>query len=276
MSWIEKLGNIPLNLRQLLLVLAIVIPLINPIGLPLDTSPMTKTAYNYIDSIPEGNIAVYAYDMTPGIQAELGGLGRAIIYHLMKSNIKIIFICTGATAPPYVVRDATPISNELNLEYGEDWVNLGYVAGGESAVAAFFNDIENTIPSDYFGTPMKDIPMLKEIKNHNHIDMALYLGASADAPGIWARQVNTPYGIPLFFTVSGGMAAAAMPYYPNQIVGLLEGIRSGAEYELLIRRPGSAIAGMDSFSIVTLVVLLLLVLGNISTIYERVQRSKTQ
>ncbi|GAH72639.1 unnamed protein product, partial [marine sediment metagenome] len=43
-----------------------------------------------------------------------------------------------ATAPPYVVRDATPAAKELGLEYGKDWVNLGYIAGGESAYYFLF------------------------------------------------------------------------------------------------------------------------------------------
>ncbi len=48
-----------------------------------------------------------------------------------------------------------------NKVYGEDYVFLGYMTGGESVVAQLGSNITSVFPQDHFQTPYDDIPMLE-------------------------------------------------------------------------------------------------------------------
>jgi hypothetical protein len=61
------------------------------------------------------------------------------------------------------------------------------------------------------------------------------------------------------------MASDAYPFLSTgQLVGLLGGLSGAAEYEKLIDTPGDATIGMDAQSIVHILIIVLIVLGNIA------------
>ena len=47
------------------------------------------------------------------------------------------------------------------------------------------------------------------------------------------------------------------------MIGILGGLRGGAEYEILINKPGASVAKMDSESISHLYIIALIIIGNI-------------
>jgi hypothetical protein len=75
--------------------------------------------------------------------------------------------------------------------------------------------------------------------------------------------------------VSGGVTAVSapsiMPYVneQKQLTGLLGGMKAAAEYEALIKIPGSATQGMDAQSLAHLIIIILILIGNINYFYNR-------
>jgi tetrahydromethanopterin S-methyltransferase subunit D len=58
----------------------------------------------------------------------------------------------------------------------------------------------------------------------------------------------------------------------GQLTGLLGGLKGAAEYETLVDRKGRGLKGMDSQSIVHLLLVGFIVLGNVILLYQRRKR----
>ena len=56
MSIWEKLTALPREVVMTLVLLAIIIPALNPLGLPLVTGDMAKAWYRTVDELPEGSV----------------------------------------------------------------------------------------------------------------------------------------------------------------------------------------------------------------------------
>ena len=54
MSFLQKLSNIPREIILALILLAMIIPTLYPLGLPLMVSDMSRDWYNTVDELPEG------------------------------------------------------------------------------------------------------------------------------------------------------------------------------------------------------------------------------
>jgi hypothetical protein len=79
------------------------------------------------------------------------------------------------------------------------------------------------------------------------------------------RQVQGPLDIKLLAGVVNVSVPEVMPFYTSgQIDGLTQGLRGAAEYELLVNKPGSAVAKMDAQSLGHLAIILFVIIGNIA------------
>ena len=65
----------------------------------------------------------------------------------------------------------------------------------------------------------------------------------------------------------GTTAVSAPKYYAfvsaGQFVGLLGGMKGAAEYEQLIKQPAKAVTGMSAQSLVHLLIIFLVIIGNV-------------
>jgi hypothetical protein len=101
----------------------------------------------------------------------------------------------------------------------------------------------------------------------NFDDLALLVNISGGLPGTkeWVLQVQSRYHVKLG---SGCTAVSAPEFYPyvqsGHLVGLLGGMKGAAEYEKLVKRPGTAARGMDAQSVSHIVVFLFILIGNIA------------
>ncbi|MDP3058762.1 MAG: hypothetical protein Q8N36_04830, partial [bacterium] len=153
------------------------------------------------------------------------------------------------------------------LVYGVDAVNLGFITGIEAAVKAFADNPRTAITKDYRGNIVADLPIMQRFENIK--DFAYVLDFQTGNPGYadWIRQApGVKYGAGLV-TVS---VPAAVPYVNSgQIVGMLKGLRGAAEYEILMKQPGVAVAKMDAQSLGHLLIVAFIIVGNIAFLVEK-------
>lgn len=269
MDLLEKIQKLPIPLISFVLLISLTIPMFYPLGLPVKINPMVKEAYDKINEMPEGSVVLMDYGLTPASVDETGCGARAMVYHMLSEGLKIIFIGGGVDSPMFVEKDIPPIANALNKEYGTDWVHLGYYAGGETGRAALLSDLYNVFPKDNRGNSVQDLQLMQNVKNFEGIDLLVVVTTGSDVPPMWIRQANTPYGIDIIVSCDGATFTIIVPYFPTQIVGLLNALRGGAEYETLTKRPGKAIAGMDSVSLSYLYIIALVAVTNIAMILSK-------
>ncbi len=265
--------NIDRRIIFALIFVAVVWPLLQPMSLPIDVSPPVQTLYDAIEAITPGSIVMLGADYSPDTMPELQPMVDTFIRHAFERDLRIVVACLWPASPPLVETAMGPLAEEYGKEYGTDYVNLGYMAGGIVTLLGMGASIPNTYPSDYGGTPVGEIPLMQEVENFD--DIAFVMEVSAGTPGTreWVQQVQGRYRVSLG---SGTTAVGAPNFYPyvqsGQLTGLLGGLKGAAEYETLVGCPGDATKGMDAQSVVHALVVAFILLGNV--VYLLSLRSK--
>lgn len=260
--------DVIIGTRQLLYTLLIIfalIPMFYPLKLPISISSRTLKVYRYIDMLKPGSYVFIDFDYDPAGRGELEPQAVAVIKQLFDKGCKLVIASLGTTGPVMfeIMRRTNP-DIFAGKEYGKDWVNIGYVAGGESAAAGLAKSISGTVAVDTYGNPIGALPLLKEADRAEQFVLALLFTTGTDTLYYYVRQWFTPYKTPLIMGILGVMGPAAEPFVAaGQAVELLVGQVAGAEYEVLVGRPGIGMGAMDAQSTSHAIILIFIVLGNI-------------
>ncbi len=263
MKVLEKLANIDRRYIFILIALAVTIPLLFPIGMPITETDEVKAVYDYIEELSPGSAILVALDYDPAALAELDPMALAVLRHALSRKMKVIGMTlwvTGTTLGDMTMRKA---AEDLAQE-GENYVYLGFVPGAANVIMRMGEDISAIFPKDYSGKPLAEIPMMNGIKNYKDIALVVDLAAGS-TPEAWIVYAGTKYNQTI---AVGCTAVSAVGYYPfldsKQIIGLIGGMKGAAEYEKMIEKRGTATAGMDSQSIAHIAIILLIVIANVS------------
>jgi len=262
----EKLQNLDKRVFYLLMALAIAIPTIHPIGLPIDVTEPVQEVYDFVSSLPDGSIVIIGFDYEPGDEIDLNPIAQAIMHQLASKKIKVVAIASFPAGPTFA-DECMAILEEYGYEYGVDYVNLGYYAGGEPTLAAFAQNPSSVFPKDWRGTSTDSLPIMQEVSTMKDFAMAMTLNdgpTGGTGTHEWVRQAVMAYGTPLIMGVTGVLAASNETYVQSgQCKGILAGLRAAAEYEKLTGKKGTGTVGMDAQSIAHVLIVVFVLLGNI-------------
>jgi hypothetical protein len=267
--WIEAVSLLDRRFIFVAIAVAVVAPLLVPIGLPLRTSREAQALYDRVESLPERAVVVLGFDYDPSSMPELAPMTRAILDHLFRKNLRVIALTNYAQTGPIAERQLVEIAARFGRRPGVDFVNLGYKAGNETVILAVANDFRSAYPVDHRGIPTDSLPVMAGV--HTWKDASLLIdiahGATTDQ---YVRIAGARFGLP----VGAGCTAVSIPRYysylqSGQLVGLLGGLQGAAEYERFIRKPGFASAGMDAQSMAHLAILILVAAGNAAFFLSR-------
>jgi len=272
----QKLERIDRRIIYALIIFSIAIPIARPIGLPIQIGVPTRAAYNYINSLPTGTVVLCGLETSAAGYPSQGPQMQAYAQHMLDKGMKLVFVSGFVDGP---IQVDIKLFKSLDLRgktYGVDYVNLGYLAGGPTGMAAFASDITKIYNTDYYGTPLSAIPLMKSIKTINDFQLAVVCTSGVPSTVDYLDQYNLKYGTPI---VSGtlGSAPELVPYFNSgQLKGYTPDIRGAAEYEILSGHPGYAVASLDASSSYAVVILTLVILGNIAMLVGRMGKTKVE
>lgn len=246
-----------------ILVVVVFVPLLVPLGLPKGTSPEGDSAYNTIDRLPAGSVAIMDLAIAPSNEGELWPMALAIAEHHMSKGHKIITVTFVPDGVMYAQRIREVAEQQRGYKYGADILVLPYRAGGESALAAMAENIRQCYQQDQYGSPLSQYPLWQKVQKIEDVSLVSCYTASDDH--LWlARYVWAQHKVPCIGGVIAISAPEAIVYWKNgQLVGLISGVKGAAIYEQKIGKPGAATASMDAQSMGHMYLLLLIILGNI-------------
>ena len=125
-------------------------------------------------------------------------------------------------------------------------------------------DLYKAFPSDYYNNPTRELAVLQGVPNLRHVDYVISLAAGTPGVETWYLFGKDKYRFELGGGCTGVIAPGLYPFLRSgQINGLMGGLRGAAEYEALIEREGSAVAGMDAQSATHFAIIILVLLCNI-------------
>jgi hypothetical protein len=248
----------------LVILLAILLPLIRPIGLPIEPTRKVKGLFDAIEALPEGSVVYFATDWDPGAAPEIYPMAQATLRHLFRRNMRVICATLWPTAGPLAENVLREIAAEYKKEYGKDFINLGFKEGREVVMVSIATDIANVFPVDLYGKETTSYPIMQGVKDFN--DIALLLNISAGYPGTkeWLQQVQRRWNMKMATCTTGVSEPEYVPNFQSgQLVGLVGGLAGAAEYERLVGVSGTATRGMDAQSLGHLAIIALIVVSNV-------------
>lgn len=273
--WLERLQKIDRRVIYTVLLIVLLAPMIKPIGIPLTINRTTHQVYDLIESLDPGiDIVMLGMDYSVAGAADVHPQAVAVAKHLANRGIKMVMVAFVPDGPMLAERILGILGDRVS--YGDNIVNLGYLAGGESAVKKFIDDPATTFARDHRGNALSSLPIMNNIQTIH--DFTLIIDFQTGSPGYQDFLRQLPPGGPLYavgiVTVS---VPNVMPYLNSgQFAGLLPGLRGGAEYEVLIGEPGEGAARMDAQSLGHLVIVTFIIVGNVAYFFSKRQEKSSK
>jgi hypothetical protein len=258
-----------------LLILAVGLPLITGIpATPASTvqSPEMVAAFTSIGSLPSNSQVLLIFDYDPALFSELEAAATPLMDHLLLQGPRLALISTNPTGPALAERFLHDASTSLlaaghNYQAGQQYVNLGYLAGGPAGVQFFATSPTDAAPFTLDGEPAWQLPPLQGIRGLSDFSAIIVLTDNADSGRIWIEQTGSTIGnTPMLMVISAQVEPMILPYYDSgQIKGLVTGLAGGEAYGQTFKSPnaqsGPAQNYWSSFAVGTLVAEILVIIG---------------
>jgi hypothetical protein len=262
--------------------LAIVLPLLFPLGLPSKPSPPVKATYYTIDELPDGATVFLSADFEPASVPELEPFFRGVVAHLKRKNAKIVVTTLWYQAPPLVERwmketlETPMFEGDRAYKRNVDYVWLGFKEGKEVTISNLGQDVWHTFGGRAAdGTALSSIPMMSGRRRLADFDLMVLVSAGFAGAKEYVQQVQSRYKLRMVAACTAVSTTDLSPYYSSgQLLGLAGGMSNTAAYEKMViaNLPGEVTAAgglgrgekaLDVLNIGQLVVILAIVFGNV-------------
>ena len=269
MPWYDRLLSVDRRWIYLILAIAVIIPAIWTMSIPVSVSSEVENVYDFAGGIRDGKLMFMAIDYDPSTMAELNPMAEAMLRQIFRQNGHVLLSALSQFGPAMADEMLTRIATEMDKAYGVDYVFLGYKPYPAITILAMGTDFRVPFPSDYYGNETDKLPMMAGVHNFSDVEGVISL-AGGNAADMWIVYGNAKYGVPLALGVTGVMASDYYPYLQSgQLFGLLPGIKGAAEYEQLSNQAGQGLRGIPYQTAAHSVVLFFIILTNIAFFAKR-------
>lgn len=276
MAFYDRMMSIDRRIIFLAVGLAVAIPLMRPLGFPVQVSEETRNFHREMEGLKEGDIILLTFDYEGDVMAELNPMTIAVLKHVFPRNIKVVALTTYAGGTGIAERLLGEAAEAYGKTYGIDYVFLGYNPDWSGTILRLGESFKGTYPTDQYGKSTDEIPIMQQVETYDDIALLCSIAGSALSE-YWAIWAGGRYGVKV---ISGNTAIQAILIYPyykaGQIPGFLGGLKGAAEYEKLVDVPGLGIRGMDAQSVAHALMIVFIVIGNVGYFLARRARKADQ
>ncbi|MBU0984271.1 MAG: hypothetical protein KKA42_10410, partial [candidate division Zixibacteria bacterium] len=157
-----------------------------------------------------------------------------------------------------------------------DYCFLGYKPYYALVILAMGQDFRLPFPSDYYGTPLDSVPMMKGVINYDQVACVVDL-SGGNITDAWISYGQGRFNFPLALGLTGVMTAQYYPYLGSgQVFGIMGGLLGAAQYEEMADNAGLAKDGMRPQLYAHMVIILFIVAGNVGYFWDRRRRKRVE
>jgi len=250
--------------------IAVALPLFMSLTQKISVSPEVKQLYDAIVELPEGSKVLLSFDYDPPSAPELQPMAESIIRLCLQRDLKLIIMGLWPQGPQQAnlalekVFDDEDIAAK-NLQYGVDYVNLGFQSGNEFVIQRMGGSFQSMFQSDYEGTRYEDIPLVRNVRNFSNVDFSVNFSAGFPGTVEWVQIAVDRFGLDLG---AGNTAVQAPQMYvylnAGQLNGLLGGMSGAAEFEDVADYRAKGTKFMLSQSFAHAVAIAFILIGNVA------------
>jgi hypothetical protein len=225
----------------------------SPRWVPQDLATMRTL----VEDLPYDRPALVVADYDPGYSAELEAVGSSLLDHLLQRGMPVVTLSTRASGPVLAQRLIDQVSEWQNVVPGDDYLHLGYLSGGPTAIQLFASDPRYggltgfMLPMEREWSALWDAPILSGIESLDEFGAIVVITAGTESARTWAEQAAPQAGDTAFIMVlSAGAEPLMRPYFANsdrQVDAIYTGLPSATANEQLNGRSGGASRLWDAF-----------------------------
>lgn len=277
---VDKLYSLDRRIIFVFIFLGILLPFLIDFPLPIKPTTNVKNIYDTIEEIaaqPNGGTILMSFDFDPASAAEMEPMSFAVVKHIFsyKGKIKLVAMNHWNTGTALAEKILLSAAEMYGVEYGTDYVFVGYKAGGASLVINMGQDFHGAYSTDTKGNDTKKMVATRDINKLADFDYVIDWSAGTMGIDVWVIYGQTKYK----FKLAGGSTAVMAPdFFPyiqtGQLNGLIAGLVGAAEYETLIKQPGAAVNGMKPQSVVHVILVLFIIFANVMYYMKQAQDKK--
>jgi hypothetical protein len=243
-----------------------------PAGLPVEVA----SALTVMQNIPDGAPVLAVFDYEPARVGEMEVAAAPVFDQMiLLHHPRLTFISTTETGATLAERFISGPLGGYNYQSGNQYLNLGYLPGGQMGIRAFAENPSVTAPYAYAQSsnlfnlaqnPAWSLPPLQGVTSLSQFAALILLTDNADSARAWIEQTASARGsIPLVVVSSAQASPMLQPYYASQQVkGLVSGLYGGALFEQNnAGRPGTSRTFWDAYSIGMLLAVALILGGGL-------------
>jgi hypothetical protein len=279
MNW-TKLTQIDRRVIFIAVAVAILIPLIFPVHMPMGAQRVTKTLYKAVEAVdPKREVLLLSSDYAPQTEAENHPMAIVVLRHCFARRLPVLINALYVEGAPLLDMAMHQVMDEFNARakthadsilYGRDVVYLGWQPPPIVPILSMGRSISGIYPVDYYGSRTDSLEVMKRVHNYDQVGLVVAL-TSSTSPLWYVMYAQTKFGV----KVGAGCTAVSAPdFYPycrsGQLSGMMAGMKGAAEYEELVgnqyRAEGRrrATEGMASQSAAHLLMMAFVIIGNIA------------
>lgn len=267
--WYDRLLTIDRRWIYLMMAIGVVIPAVKGFLVPVGVSSEVRSVYDFVDGLAPDDVLFIAIDFDPSTMAELQPMTEAILSQAFEKNVRVVLTALSQFGVAMADEIISRVAQVNGKQGGVDYTFLGYKPYPAITILAMGADFRVPFPTDYYGTPIDQIPMMRDLHNYSNVKAVISL-AGGNVADMWIQYGNAKYGVPLALGVTGVMASDYYPYLQSkQIFGLIPGMKGAAEYEQLRGTRGEGSRGMPYQVITHVLILAFMIVTNVAYLAQR-------
>jgi hypothetical protein len=208
-------------------------------------------------------LAVFDYE--PATAGEMEVAAASIMdYLLLLKHPRLAILSTSPTGSALAERFISTTLHERTYARGQQYVDLGYLAGGLSGVQFFAQDPVAALPYGAATDRVWDSGILSGTTNLADFSAIIVLTDSLESGSVWIEQTTGRRGTsPMILVASAQAGPMLLPYFDSdQVQGLVVGINGAAGTEIANGgRPGLVRRYWDAYNLGLYTAALLITLG---------------
>jgi hypothetical protein len=210
-----------------------------------------------VDGAPAGQPVLVVFDYEAGYAGELEAVAGPLISHILGRGLSLATLSTRPAGPPLAERLVAQVAVRYGAVRNQDFVHLGYLSGGPTAVQLFAAAPTEAIFRGYLGaedgTSPWQLAPLQSVRALSDFGVVVVITTGTEIGRVWAEQTQTWLGErPLVMVLSAGAEPLVRPYYESlrpKVKGILSGLPAAVAYELRLAQPGAAQARWNAFGL---------------------------
>ncbi len=217
------------HLIALLVILVLLVPLVFGIHLaPLPPASAARGFVRAIEALPAGALTVVAFEWEPSAAGEMAPISIRVLDWLLSRRVRVAAVSTNPAGAVLAEDIFDRLVTTRGYQYGVDFVDLGYVSGGEAGLVMLATDVRSVTPrDDRWRAPIATLPATRDLRSF--ADARLLVILAADDQGVvqWIQQVQPRVERPIIAATAASARPLLLPYVGGEMAtldGLVAGI----------------------------------------------------